>query len=117
MDLMFPKKTAKKKRRKMHRESILHRKDGTCYLCIALHGDYRLHKDLHRHHIFGGSNRSLSEAYGLAVYLCLEHHEFGPEAVHNNAEVAEILHRIGQEAFEKTYPDTEFLSLFGKNYL
>lgn len=115
-ELMYPKKTTKKKR-KMHRESIMHRKDGTCYLCIAMHGDFRIHKDLHRHHVFGAANRDLSEAYGLTVYLCLEHHEFGPEAVHTNSEIMRFLHEQGQEDFEKTFPNLNFRELFGKNYL
>lgn len=46
-----------------------------------------------------------------------DHHLYGPEAVHKNAEVAKILHREGQKAFERTYPDLDFREIFGKNYL
>ena len=115
--MMFPKQPTKKKRLK-HCESILHKKDGTCYLCMMLHDEYRIHKGLHEHHIFGGTaNRRLSEEDGLKVYLCPEHHEHGPEAAHKNADVADILHRIGQQAFEREYPNLEFREIFGKNYL
>ncbi len=115
--MMFPKQPTKKRRLK-HRESILHKKNGTCYLCMMLHDDYCVQRGLHEHHIFGGTaNRRLSEEYGLKVYLCLEHHEHGSEAVHKNADVADILHRIGQQAFEREYPNLEFREIFGKNYL
>ena len=122
--MMFPKQPTKKKRLK-HCESILHKKDGTCYLCMMLHDEYRIHKGLHEHkhrtlhehHIFGGPTRIHSEEEGLKVYLCPEHHEHGPEAAHKNADVADILHRIGQQAFEREYPNLEFREIFGKNYL
>ena len=114
--LMFPKTMGKKKRKK-HKKSILHKKDGTCYLCMMLHEDYRIHPVLHEHHIFGGANRKHSEEYGLKVNLCIPHHETGKEAAHQNAEVAELLHRKGQAAFEKAYPELDFREIFGKNYL
>ena len=42
--ILFPKKIAKKKRKK-HKESILqNRSEGTCYLCIRLHEDHQIHK-------------------------------------------------------------------------
>ena len=60
---------------------------------------YEWQKAVHEHHIFGGSNRDKSEATGLKVYLCLDHHVNGKEAVH------------------KTHTREEFMKLFGKNYL
>lgn len=74
--MMYPKQKRRKKR-KEHKPSILHQKDGTCYLCIKLRKDYRIHPVVHEHHIFGGPNRQISEAKGLKVYLCLEHHLWG----------------------------------------
>lgn len=114
--LMYP-KTPPKKRRKKHSPSILRQDDGTCYLCVLLNGDYRQHKHREEHHIFGGANRKWSEAYGLKVRLCMEHHRTGPEAAHQNAQTADRLHRIGQQAFEKAYPTLSFIRIFGKNYL
>lgn len=118
--LLFPKTPAKKKR-KRHKQSIMHKKDGTCYLCMLLNNDYRKHDVLHEHHIFGGkSNRSHSEAEGLKVYLCVEHHMTGKDAVHNaknSQKVQERLHQIGQQEFEKTHTREEFMNIFGRNYL
>lgn len=109
-------KYRKKKKRKKHKASILHRRNGICFLC-ALRGDYRYHKVLHEHHIFGGANRPLSEEEGLKVYLCVPHHVDGPEAVHNNADTMRMLRQIGQREYEKTHTREEFVEKFGKNYL
>lgn len=118
--LMFPKAQTKKKRMR-HPKSILHSKESrTCYLCILLHGDYRLHSRLQEHHIFDGPNRKLSEEYGLKVCLCLPHHlnGFGPEAVHSNAEVMRLLQQAGQQAFEERCGSRkDFIEKFGRNYI
>lgn len=66
--MMYPKQKRRKKR-KEHKPSILHQKDGTCYLCIKLRKDYRIHPAVHEHHIFGGPNRQISEAKGLKVFF------------------------------------------------
>lgn len=94
------------------------KKDGQCYLCRLLHGDYSVKAVREEHHVMGGTaNRKLSEKYGLKVYLDPDHHQYGSEAVHRNAEVAELLHKEAQKAFEKMYPDLSFQKIFGKNYL
>lgn len=114
--LEFPKQ-AKKKKRKKHLQSIMQKNDGTCFLCRVLKDDWTRKQTLHEHHIFGGvANRPISERYGLKVYLCLDHHVNGPEAVHNNQENMEILRRMGQRAFENNYPELNFKEIFGKNY-
>ena len=115
MELMFS-KTAGKKKRKKHKNSIMHKKEGTCYLCMQ-DGDYRLHSTLHEHHIFGGPNRAISEAEGLKVYLCLAHHIDGPAAVHNNQIKMRSLQQDGQKAYEVTHTRQQFIDLFGRNYL
>ncbi len=114
--MMFP-KPQRRKRRKKHKASILHCKDGTCYLCMKLRKDYRLYPVVHEHHIYDGPNRSISEAEGLKVYLCLEHHIWGPGAVHNNQENMRILQQDGQRAYERTHTREEFMELIGRNYL
>ena len=86
-------------------------------MCVKMHGNYRIHRNLEEHHIFGGANRKLSEEYGLKVKLCQEHHQYGPEAVHRNAEIAQYLHEDGQKAFEEHYPGKDFRGIFGKNYI
>lgn len=98
-------------------KSIMDKKDGTCYLCRMMHGDYT-QKTVQEHHaIFGTANRKLSERYGLKVYLCLEHHEEGREAVHKNAENALLVKKEAQKAFEKRWPELNFREIFGKNFL
>lgn len=77
--MMLPKPQRRKKRKK-HKASILHCKDGTCY-------------------------------------LCLEHHIWGPGAVHNNQENMRILQQDGQRAYERTHTREEFMELIGRNYL
>lgn len=110
----YPKIPAKKPRMR-HPKSILQKQDGTCYLCVTLHDDFQIHKNLHRHHIFSGTaNRRLSEKYGLEVYLCPDHHENGPEAVHKNKIVRLLLEETAKRAFEKKYPEEDFRELFGR---
>ena len=70
----------------------------------------------HKHHIFGGSNRKHSEKYGLFVWLKPELHNMSNMGVHFNKEFDLYLKQIGQEAFEETYPDLNFLEIFGRNY-
>lgn len=88
-----------------------------CYLCIILEGDYSEKPWLHRHHIFFGRNRKMSEKYGLTVRLCVDHHEIGQQAVHKNREIDLRLKRIAQEAIERRIGHEEFMKAFGKNYL
>lgn len=113
----FPKPN-KKKKRKVHAKSIMQRKDGTCYLCKYLNDDWTRKKDIHEHHVFGGvANRPLSEQYGLKVYLCVDHHELGEEAVHRNKKTMDLVRKQGQKRFEAVYPELDFAQIFGKNYI
>ena len=73
-----------------------------------------------RHHIFGGNpNRKKSEKYGLVVHLCHYCHNEAPNGVHQNADNALTLHRIGQYNWETYYKKStaDFIAEFGKNYL
>lgn len=109
-ELKFPKEK-KKKKRISHPASILGSRKGMCYLC----GRY---SSTEEHHIFGGPNRTLSEQYGLKVYLCLECHQFGKHAVHKDQAVMNELHKQGQEAFENQLGSRQqFMQIFGRNYL
>jgi len=81
-----------------------------CYITEATKG-------LHKHHIFGGPNRKLSEQYGLYVYLIPEYHT-GAKGVHFNREFDLQLKREGQRKFERLHGSREdFRRIFGKNYL
>jgi len=110
-------------------KSILQKDINHCYLC----GDeeWEHYQRLEEHHIFyGRGKRSLSDKYGLVVYICSEKcHREGPEAVHRkpNGKNDKKLKRDGQKAFEYkwvidhggTFEQArgEFMKLFGKNYL
>lgn len=84
--------------------------------------------NVHRHHIFEGvANRKLSDEDGLWVPLTYEHHE-GNLSVHNNKEMATLMHIIGQLAYEKKFykeqcgikedpARNEFMKRYGKSYL
>ncbi len=114
--LMIPKPGGKKKR-KRHKQSILPTARNTCFLCARLHNDFG-YKYTEEHHIlFGSGQRENSEAEGLKVYLCLDHHRTGKEAVHNNQEIRELLCRIAQEEYEKTHTREEWMEISRKNYL
>lgn len=97
-------------------KSIMHQKDGTCFLCALLHGDYSQKLTQEHHAIFGTAGRKLSERYGLKVYLCIPHHTAGPEAVHKNAKIAQLVKAAAQRAFCKVFPELEWMTIFGKNY-
>lgn len=70
-------------------------------MCMKMRPHYEWQKAVHEHHIFGGSNRDKSEAEGLKVYLCLEHHISGKEAVHNNAELMREVRKDDRELLKK----------------
>lgn len=57
--------------------------------------------NVERHHIFGGANRALSDEDGLWVPLTKEHHTAGKLSVHTCGVVKDLMHIIGQLAWEK----------------
>ena len=93
-DMAFPKLACKKKR-KSHKKSILKSRKGVCYLCLILYDDPSK-KYTEEHHIMFGS---------------------GPEAVHNNREMRELLCRIAQTEYEQTHTREEWMARYKKNYL
>ena len=74
-----------------------------CYICGAVPTE--------RHHIFGGSNRDLSEKYGLTVDLCPYHHRDSKGGAHFNPVLMEMLKKKGREAFEREY-ELDFEEIF-----
>ncbi len=99
-------------------KSIMHKKDGTCYLCMMLNGDYDDHKVTEEHHaVFGVQNRTRAERWGLKVYLCPYHHRTSKEAVHKNYKNARFLQEKAQQAFEKFHPELSWMKEFGRNYI
>lgn len=75
---------------------------------------------LQEHHIFfGAGDRTLSEEYGLKVWLRWDYHiaDSPHRTPHNDREVDLWLKRIAQKKFEETYSRLEFIRLFKRNYL
>ena len=81
-----------------------------CLVCGA-------ENNLHLHHIFyGNANRRMSDKYGCTCYLYARHH-VGNEGVHFNKKLDMMIKKLCQAEFEKRYSRTEFMRIFGKNYL
>ncbi len=97
--------------------SIIQKDRDRCYLCGRPGTSF---EPLDKHHVFFGPNRSLSEKFGLTVYLHhSECHIFGKNAVHSNAEICRKLQREVQAQAMQHYGWTaqDFIRIFGKNYL
>lgn len=74
---------------------------------------------LHKHHVFAGANRSLSEQDGLFIYLPPELHNMSDKGIHFNKKFMDYAHRVGQKAWMDHYNKTEedFIKRYGRNYL
>ena len=88
--------------------SIL-QKEKRCYLTGTT-------EKLERHHVFFGPNRRNSAKYGLWVYLRHDLHNEPPYGVHFNRDLNLALQEKAQRKFEETYPDLDFMKIFGRNY-
>ncbi len=73
--------------------------------------------DLHKHHVFGGANRSNSEKYGCWIWLRSEWHNMSNHGVHFDRELDLTIKRDTQARFESIWGHALFLKVFGKNYL
>lgn len=73
----------------------------------------------HKHHIFGGANRKLSEQDGLFIYLTPKLHNMSDKGIHFNKTFMDYAHSVGQTSWIKYYNKTkeEFIARYGKNYL
>lgn len=106
----------------MAKESIIQRVKE-CYLCrieaenVGYYGELT-DKGLHQHHImFGTANRQIADKWGVWCWLCPDHHEHGPAAVHRCRESDLLLKKTAQKEFEKLYSHEKWMQLFGENYL
>lgn len=85
--------------------------DKVCYIT----GD---EYNLHKHHVFGGSNRRKSERLGLWIYLRADWHNMEKYGIHNDAklnrEIKAKVQKIAMEHYDWTTED--FIREFGKNY-
>lgn len=97
------------KRKKEKVQKIKLQDTKVCYVTGRTDG-------LHKHHIFEGVHRKLSEKYGLCVYLRPEWHT-GDHGVHFNKTLDMELKQLAQREFEKVFSKDEFIKIFGRSYL
>lgn len=82
---------------------------------------------LHKHHIFKGANRKISEEQGFYVWLVPEFHNMSKEGVHFNHAFDLTLKRLCQFAYEvrlvlgqgisQDKARDRFIKIIGRNYL
>lgn len=72
---------------------------------------------LHKHHIFGGPNRRISEANGFWIYLVPRLHNMSNEGVHFNRDLDLKIKRECQRRFEEAHTREDFIRLIGRSYL
>jgi len=70
------------------------------------------------HEVFGGRNRLNSIKYKLVIPLCIcEHHnQVECKGIHFDKKLKKEWQIKGQIVFEQTYPDLNFIQIFGRNY-
>lgn len=92
-------------------KSILQR-ERKCYITGSTY-------NLHRHHIFAGSRRQISEREGFWVYLIGHLHNQSNDGVHGkNGHALDLkLKQDCQRKYEETNSREEWMLLMGKNYL
>lgn len=74
----------------------------------------------HRHHIFYGSRRAISERYGFIIPVACYLHEFAPDSIHENPNkgLDLKLKQMAQIYFEEhNGTREEFRSIFGRSWL
>lgn len=91
-----------------HPASIM-QTERECFICKRT-------QPLHKHHIYGGGARLLSEQHGFWVWLCPDHHT-GDHGVHNDEYANLWLKRTCQATYEATHSHEEFMHIIGKNYM
>ncbi len=82
-----------------------------CLVC----GDTRV---LHKHHVYAGANRRLSEEYGCWCYLCPAHHTMSNQAVHRYKPLDNALKMSCQAILESDgWSREQFIKIFGRSWL
>lgn len=92
-------------------KSILQSKKE-CYLTGSTY-------NLHRHHIYAGSRRQISEREGFWVWLTGYYHNQSNEGVHGkNGHALDLkLKQDCQRKYEETHSREEWMAIMHKNYL
>lgn len=84
--------------------------EGGCWVC----GKY----PTERHHVWGASNKKISDKYGFIAHLCADHHRGQPNGIHGgNIELSTALRKYFQTEFEKEHLRFDFEKMIGRNYL
>ena len=74
--------------------------------------------NLHKHHIYFGKNRKISDENGFWVWLTGEYHNQNSRIdVHHNRDLDLKLKQECQLEYEKNHRREEFIQLIGRNYL
>ena len=81
-----------------------------CYITHQIDG-------LHKHHIYGGPNRRISEREGFYIYLIPDLHNMSNEGIHYDKEFDLRIKQECQRIYERTHTRQQFIDLIGKNYL
>ncbi len=83
-----------------------------CWVCQTT-------KNLHKHHVYAGGRRRISDREGCWVWLCAYHHTASDVAVHRCPNADRWLKMMCQAAWEKKNGGDrdEFIRLFGKSYI
>lgn len=100
------KRTSRLAKLERNRFSLFSSNTNKCYFCSNA-------ADLTWHEIFRGKNRTNSMKYGLCLRICVSCHEKYQEDINFN----DYWHEKGQLAFISSYPELDFLKIFGRNYL
>lgn len=81
-----------------------------CYICDRPRD--------HIHHIFyGTANRKQSDKYNLVIPLCYSCHNSSNNGIHFNKALDLAIKKVAQKRFEEIYSHSEFMAVFGRNYL
>lgn len=74
---------------------------------------------LHKHHIYFGANRKISEENGFYIYLRWDYHiaDSNNKTPHNDRHTDLFYKRLCQREYEKTHSRAEFIALIGRSYL
>lgn len=72
---------------------------------------------LHRHHVYGGNRRKLSEQWGCWIWLRSDYHNMSNHGIHFDQALNLQIKRQTQIRFEQLHGREKFMEIFGKNYL
>lgn len=102
---------SKPKKKPGHSVSYLQGEERRCYLTGRV-------DNLHKHHIFGGPRRKMSDRNGFWVWLTAEWHNEAPYSVHRYGyELRRRIQRDCERKYLKNHTMAQWMALVGKNYL